>query len=79
MVGEFAEGTELPCDDTFVDEESGERRTFRSTSEGHFEGWHRSDAEVTDQDLRAFEARPDVERELRRANRVRELKRSLSR
>lgn len=62
MVGDWAEGEELPCDDTFVNEETGERREFRSTVDGHLQGWHRGDEEITDEDLEDFEARVDVTR-----------------
>ncbi len=61
MVGEYAEG-EYPCDDNFVNKETGEQREFASSVEGHDGGWNRSDEEVTDEDLEEFEARVDVKR-----------------
>lgn len=62
MVGEFAKGKELPCDDTFVETTTGEKREFGSTTDGHFEGWHRKGGTVTHAELATFEGRPDVRR-----------------
>jgi hypothetical protein len=62
MVGDWAQGTELPCDDTFINTETEEKRTYKSTVDAHLTGWGRHGGLVQEDELVAFEGHPDVKR-----------------